>query len=477
MKFKFTLCLLLLSSSSFATVYSIVTKHDTAANWASNNPILLSGVQGFETDTKKIKFGDGSTHWTGLAYASGPPENYAPAFGTLTNGDWCTTNGTTVSCTQAAPQAVLTYPVTGVASPSAGQLVKWDVSGNKIVDALKIGSFTDGDYCKYSTATGIDCTAAGSGSGSMTYPGAGIPLSTGSAWGTSITETDSYVIYGSSSAWGKSNAPAISATNMTSFPTLNQSTSGTAAKATVLETARAIYGNNFDGSVAISGIIASTYGGTGNGFTKFSGPTTSEKTFTLPNANTTLAANDGSNLTISGQAIGDIPVASSTTAYGKLAAVATGNILVSAGTGTAPAYSTAIPNGVTATTQSANSGDTKVATNAYADQYNPVLAIANGGTISAWNSYSVATGATTFTLPATIIGKQACFRQQNNTTNAISITPPTSSYVEAQAATSYCTVSHAIKSGGAVGDSICFVAIDSTHWMIFGGAVGTWTCQ
>jgi hypothetical protein len=31
-----------------------------------------------------------------------------------------------------------------------------------------------------------------------------------------------------------------------------------------------------------------TYGGTGNGFTKFSGPTTSEKTFTLPNATATI---------------------------------------------------------------------------------------------------------------------------------------------------------------------------------------------
>jgi hypothetical protein len=65
------------------------------------------------------------------------------------------------------------------------------------------------------------------------------------------------------------------------FPTLNQSTTGSAA---TLTTARAIYGNNFDGSAALAQIITSVYGGTGNGFTKFSGPTTTEKTFTLPNA-------------------------------------------------------------------------------------------------------------------------------------------------------------------------------------------------
>jgi hypothetical protein len=69
------------------------------------------------------------------------------------------------------------------------------------------------------------------------------------------------------------------------FPTLNQNTSGSAA---TLTTARAIYGNNFDGSAALTQIIASTYGGTGNGFAKFSGPATSEKTFTLPNSSTTI---------------------------------------------------------------------------------------------------------------------------------------------------------------------------------------------
>jgi hypothetical protein len=68
-------------------------------------------------------------------------------------------------------------------------------------------------------------------------------------------------------------------------PTLNQSTTGSAA---TLTTPRAVYGNNFDGSAAITAIIASTYGGTGNGFAKLSGPASTEKTFTLPNANATI---------------------------------------------------------------------------------------------------------------------------------------------------------------------------------------------
>ena len=74
------------------------------------------------------------------------------------------------------------------------------------------------------------------------------------------------------------------------FPTLNQNTTGSAA---TLTTTRAIYGNNFNGSAALTQIIASTYGGTGNGFTKFSGPTTTEKTFTLPDASSTIVVQGG----------------------------------------------------------------------------------------------------------------------------------------------------------------------------------------
>ncbi len=46
----------------------IQVRRDTAANWTSTNPTLSAGEPGFETDTGKVKFGDGSTAWTGLAY-------------------------------------------------------------------------------------------------------------------------------------------------------------------------------------------------------------------------------------------------------------------------------------------------------------------------------------------------------------------------------------------------------------------------
>lgn len=127
------------------------------------------------------------------------------------------------------------------------------------------------------------------------------------------------------------------------FPTLNQNTTGSAA---TLTTARAIYGNNFDGSAALTQIIASTYGGTGNGFTKFSGPTTGEKTFTLPNASATILTDNAvvtlaqggtnANLTASNGGI----FYSTASAAAILSGTATANKMLLSGATAAPTWST-----------------------------------------------------------------------------------------------------------------------------------------
>jgi len=47
---------------------TIQFRRDTSGNWTSNDPTLLIGELGIETDTYKIKMGDGSTSWTSLGY-------------------------------------------------------------------------------------------------------------------------------------------------------------------------------------------------------------------------------------------------------------------------------------------------------------------------------------------------------------------------------------------------------------------------
>lgn len=46
----------------------IQIRRDTAANWTSANPILAQGELGAETDTSKIKIGDGTTAWASVPY-------------------------------------------------------------------------------------------------------------------------------------------------------------------------------------------------------------------------------------------------------------------------------------------------------------------------------------------------------------------------------------------------------------------------
>jgi hypothetical protein len=46
----------------------IQLRRDTAANWTSTNPTLAQGEPGLETDTGKLKHGDGTTAWNSLAY-------------------------------------------------------------------------------------------------------------------------------------------------------------------------------------------------------------------------------------------------------------------------------------------------------------------------------------------------------------------------------------------------------------------------
>lgn len=48
----------------------IKLRRDTAANFTSKNPVLGAGEPAYETDTKKLKIGDGTTAYTQLAYFS-----------------------------------------------------------------------------------------------------------------------------------------------------------------------------------------------------------------------------------------------------------------------------------------------------------------------------------------------------------------------------------------------------------------------
>jgi hypothetical protein len=51
-------------------VTQVQVRRGTASQWTSANPTLASGEQGFETDTLKLKIGNGSTAWNSLGYVA-----------------------------------------------------------------------------------------------------------------------------------------------------------------------------------------------------------------------------------------------------------------------------------------------------------------------------------------------------------------------------------------------------------------------
>ena len=112
--------------------------------------------------------------------------------------------------TEGVWQAALTYPVTGVAAPTAGLLVKWGPSGNTLVDGLKFGTMTDNKYCSYSTASGLVCNSTGG-----TVAISGTPSNHQWAGWTDASTVKGFSVTGSKVVCSDSNGDPVACTNLT----------------------------------------------------------------------------------------------------------------------------------------------------------------------------------------------------------------------------------------------------------------------
>ena len=242
---------------------------------------------------------------TGTTLNSSVVSSSLTSVGTITSGTWSGSFG-------AVSGANLTSLTAGNLSGTIPSGVLGNSSLNIGTTAVALNRASSNQ-----ALTGIlSVTLPGSTSGTVQLiptaaVGTGTVLTIPATTGTIITSGDSGTVTNTMLAGSIANAKLAnssvtvgstainlgsSATTITGLTSVTSTTfvgalTGNATTATsvaTLTTARAIYGNNFDGSAALTQIIASTYGGTGNGFTKFSGATTSEKTYTLPNANATI---------------------------------------------------------------------------------------------------------------------------------------------------------------------------------------------
>jgi hypothetical protein len=101
-----------------------------------------------------------------------------------------------------------------------------------------------------------------------------------------------------------------------------------------------------------------------------------------------------------------------------------------------------------------------------------------------FNQEATAGTGVTYTLPATAVGLQYCVKNSivSGTgaadTGVLTVYPPASSYVILNGTRN--TIggggTHGVASGGAAGDSACFVAIDATDWEVYVQR-GTWSAN
>ena len=102
----------------------IQLKHGLAASWTKNNPVLLAGEIGIETDTLKMKVGDGTTNWSALGYLGADANDILAIINE--NRDSCTTVEVAEGQSDAEALATISNPKNG----DTAVLVK-AISGDK----------------------------------------------------------------------------------------------------------------------------------------------------------------------------------------------------------------------------------------------------------------------------------------------------------------------------------------------------------
>ena len=111
----------------------IQIRRDTAANWTSADSTLAQGEFGYETDTGKLKIGDGSTEWTSLGYSF-----TTVGFATLTGAETLTNKRITERVVSTTSTATLTI------DSDSYDIAKLTAQAAALTIAAPTGTPTDG---------------------------------------------------------------------------------------------------------------------------------------------------------------------------------------------------------------------------------------------------------------------------------------------------------------------------------------------
>ena len=196
----------------------IQIRRDTAANWTSVNPVLAQGELGIETDTLKIKAGNGTTVWNSLGYLID-----TGGYGTVTSvglvggSTGLTTTGgpitTSGNITLTGTLAVANGGTALTALGTAGQVL----SVNAGATALEYTSDAGGSVTSVGVSGGTTglTTSGGpiTGSGTITFAGT-LAVANGGTGATTLTANN--VVLGNGTSAVQVVAPGTSGNLLTS---------------------------------------------------------------------------------------------------------------------------------------------------------------------------------------------------------------------------------------------------------------------
>lgn len=109
----------------------VLARTDTAANWTAANPVLAAGEFGFESDTGKLKVGNGIQNWNSLIYIGTPTFGGAPPPAVGSGAAGSSTTPARSDHTHDQPAAVVcnTAAVAGNASVGGNLVVAGTLTG------------------------------------------------------------------------------------------------------------------------------------------------------------------------------------------------------------------------------------------------------------------------------------------------------------------------------------------------------------
>ena len=272
---------------------TIQIRRDLALTWSTVNPVLAAGQLGYETNTNKLKVGDGATVWTALAYfgAAGTGTVTSVALSMPTGfsvaGSPITTNGTLAVTTTlngyikgngsgfTASATVATADLTGVLAAAQHPALTGDVTNtvSTLATTIAAGVVTNAKLANVATATFKGRVTAATG----------VPEDLTGTQATTLLDVFSSTLKGltPSSGGGTANflradgtwtAPAGGGTVTTVSVVTANGVSGTVATATTTPAITLTLGAVTPTSVAASGAVTGS---------NLSGTNTGDQTITL----------------------------------------------------------------------------------------------------------------------------------------------------------------------------------------------------